>query len=1157
MLREGKNMSTSRLVFIACILMIGQPLFPLIDTAMAQEGKPDLTVSSNDIVFTKDKPLMGDSVQINATVHNVGSINASNVRVRFFDGLPSINKTISSDQIIENVPVNGSATARVNWTDTSVNGTHDIYVVVDPANTIDESNETNNMDFRTIFVNLHPTAVITADITSEYTLTDLVFSGENSTDPDGNITTCFWNFDDGNTTHGGLVMHSWGDNGNYNVTLLVTDNDGGTDTTSISITIFNRHPIAVANDQIVNTLDTVSFDSANSWDDDGYIASAKWTLHNGTTLLGKKVSTVYPQNGLFPVQLTVTDNDGEANSTSFNVTVNNRDPIARINASSYHINTSENLTLDAYLSYDPDGYITNYTWIYPGGIKEFGISTVHRFATGNGSYQIALVVVDDDGAVSSVFATVRIGNLWPVSVAGMDTIVTTYQNVTFDGSKSYDPDGKIMNYTWNFGDNTLSNNMIDMHYYTNNGVYNASLLVADNDGATSMARINITVLNQPPVAFYPELIANTFDNVSLNGSYCFDIDGYIANFTWDFGGGDILFGPEIIHKWTKKGEYAVMLTIRDDDGATASWTFNVTISNALPKAAFLFTPTTPVEQQDVTFNASGSSDLDGFITNYNWNFGDGSFGADQTVNHSYPAIGIYRVTLVITDNDGGSDAASQNITVVKYDPPPVAQFNFTPAMPTTTDIIDFDASSSYDPSPGSIRRYEWNWDDGNTSQLFLPRTSYRFFVAGSYNVTLTVVDNTGSRTSISRTVNVSPGVNHPPVAVIYTLQRIQESGKMVTLDGSASYDSDGSVVNYTWDFGDGTQSFFPLVSHVFTLSQSVQRDFTIKLTVKDDQGASADSSVIITITPAIPPNIRPKAMLTAAPTTVYTSQLVRLSAAGSSDVDGTISSVGYSWSFGDGELGSGAEVYHRYLKPGIFVVLLTVRDDRGATGSATETIYVMNIPPVARPGTDMNVVTLENVLFSGAASSDAEGEIVQYHWDFGDGTQATGPVVSHVYYHSGVYEARLTVVDESGAASSTSINVTVRNQIPIAMSTGVNASAFAGDPLMFDGSKSSDSDGRIVDYKWDFGDGSIGNGSLVKYAFSSVGVYTVRLSVTDDSGGESTTNMTVTILKKTTPPTPQPTPARNFIPGFDIVTIAAAMATIIVLVQRRRLNRNN
>jgi PGF-CTERM protein len=309
---------------------------------------------------------------------------------------------------------------------------------------------------------------------------------------------------------------------------------------------------------------------------------------------------------------------------------------------------------------------------------------------------------------------------------------------------------------------------------------------------------------------------------------------------------------------------------------------------------------------------------------------------------------------------------------------------------------------------------------------------------------------------------------------------------------------------------------------------------------------------MVTITPLVPPNIRPKAVLTAAPTTVFTNQLVRLSASGSNDPDGTIPEGGYSWSFGDGELGAGLEVFHRYTKPGIYVVLLTVKDDRGATGSATETIYVMNIPPVARAGEDISTITLEKVWFSGAASSDPDGEVVQYRWDFGDGTQASGPLVAHAYQHSGPYMVRLIVVDDSGATSSASVNATVENRLPVAALVGSNATAYAADPVMFDGSRSTDSDGRIVVYAWDFGDGSRDNGSLVNHAFALPGTYTVKLTVNDDSGGSSEANMTVTITKKTTNPTPKPVQNKAFIPGFEIAAALAALVVVAFAISRKR-----
>lgn len=466
--------------------------------------------------------------------------------------------------------------------------------------------------------------------------------------------------------------------------------------------------------------------------------------------------------------------------------------------------------------------------------------------------------------------------------------------------------------------------------------------------------------------------------------------------------------------------------------------------------------------------------------------------------------------------------------------------------------MEFDASGSYDPAPGQIRRYEWSFGDGNTSMLSMPRTSHRFFSPGTYNVSLSVLDDLGARGRRSVDITVSPGQNHLPIAVIYPSVRSQESGKAISFDGSASYDTDGSIAAYSWDFGDGGRAGFAIVSHAFILTDGLQRDFTVTLSVTDDQGGQGTSTVTVTIVPAVPPNSRPKAILTAAPTTVFTSQLVRFSSAGSYDPDGTIPQDGYSWSFGDGELGSGLEVFHRYLRPGIYVVLLTVKDDRGATGSATETIYVMNIPPLARAGPDIQTATLDKVLFSGAASSDTDGEVVHYSWDFGDGTQASGALVSHIYMHSGGYVAHLIVTDDSGASNSTAVNVSVQNRLPEAALVGGNASQFAGDPLMFDGSRSTDSDGRIVLYSWDFGDGKTENGSLISHIYDLPGTYDVKLTVTDDSGGSTTANMTVVIIKKATPDKPKPTPAKGFIPGFEAVACAAGLAAALVAVARKR-----
>ncbi len=1130
----------------------------LAPTAGGERAAPDLSLSEDDIVFSKSKPLLGDTVQINATVRNVGGANATSVRVKFYDGPPSGGVTIGSDQILDSVPFNESAVARVNWSTSGVSsGYHWIYVVVDPYSSIAEENESNNNASAQVFVNLAPTAKITLPenaTASGLTYEDLTLLAYNSSDPDGNVTTCYWSWDDGNSSKGWEGTHYWSNNGVYNVTLLVTDDAGGTDTDEIQVTIYNRPPVAIAHDRLTMTLDTVVFDSANSTDLDGYIASAKWSLHNGTTLHGKKVSTVYKQDGFYPVSLTVTDDDGASNSTTFYVTVLNRDPVPVINASRTQINSSESITFDALKSYDLDGYISNFTWIYPGGAKEYGSKTTHRFDVANGTYKVTLVVVDDDGALASTDVTIRVGNIAPVAVAGLDTIVQTYEGITFDATSSYDPDGRIVNYTWDFGDGARSSRAVEQHYYTDDGSYKVTLTVTDNDGATARDSLTVTVLNAPPLAFFPDIIVDTYENAALNASQCLDTDGYLANFTWELSTDEKLYGPEVIYMWTRAGTYPVTLTVTDDDGASASHMFNVTVRNRAPRALFSFSPSTPSETETVVFNASASSDMDGTITTYSWSFGDGAFGEGRVVEHAYLTNGTYRVALVVTDNDGSTDTLVRNVTVVKYNPPPVARFTYYPEEPTTADYVEFDASESYDPSPGYVRRYEWSWGDGNSSQLSLPRTSHRFFVSGVYNVTLTVVDDLDGRSSVSKEIVVAQGQNKPPIAVIYASALVQESGKPLTLDGTSSYDPDGSIANYTWDFGDGSQASFPLVSHVFSHTDNSARIYTVTLTVTDELGASSSATVNLTITPAVPPNLRPKAVLTAAPTTVFTNQLVRLAAAGSNDPDGTIPEDGYAWSFGDGELGSGLEVYHRYQRPGIYVVLLTVKDNRGATSSATETIYVLNIPPVARAGEDVIVETLVPVWLSGVASSDPDGEILVYSWDFGDATQATGPQVSHIYYRSGVYQVRLTVTDDSGATSSAIVNVTVTNRPPVAALIGSNATGYTGDPLLFDGSRSTDTDGRIVNYTWQFGDGTLGFGSLVSHAFSSPGTYVITLTVTDDGGGNSSAEMNVTVLKRPTPTKPG-AGAKGFIPGFDAALAPAAILASFAALGRRGLGQ--
>jgi chitodextrinase len=160
---------------------------------------------------------------------------------------------------------------------------------------------------------------------------------------------------------------------------------------------------------------------------------------------------------------------------------------------------------------------------------------------------------------------------------------------------------------------------------------------------------------------------------------------------------------------------------------------------------------------------------------------------------------------------------------------------------------------------------------------------------------------------------------------------------------------------------------------------------------------------------------------------------------------------------------------------------------------------VVNEPPVAVAGEDQLVTTSE-VAFDGSASSDADGAIARYEWDFGDGSTGTGATPTHTYDKSGVYRVTLTVTDDSGtirSSDSDGLRVVV-NEAPIA-DAGPDMIGAPGQALTFAGAGSIDPDGDVIEWLWDFKDGASAAGGQVSHSFERPGTYYVRLQVRDDT----------------------------------------------------------
>ncbi|WP_295817683.1 PKD domain-containing protein [uncultured Microbacterium sp.] len=326
--------------------------------------------------------------------------------------------------------------------------------------------------------------------------------------------------------------------------------------------------------------------------------------------------------------------------------------------------------------------------------------------------------------------------------------------------------------------------------------------------------------------------------------------------------------------------------------------------------------------------------------------------------------------------------------------------SFTVASTYLTTTVDGSATTDAD---GNLATYAWNFGDGTSASG--PTATHTYAAAGTYTITLTATDATLLTGALSKTVTVAPN-QAPTAAFSPTIDHLA-----LSVDGSASHDSDGSIAAFAWDFGDGTSASGTNAAHTY----AAPGDYTVRLTVTDNDGMTGTMTRVVTASAV--PNQPPTAAFTE--TTDFLS--VSVDASASTDPDGSIAS--FAWDFGDGSTGAGATASHVYTSAGTYTVSLVTTDDKGATTTASHAITVVaDQPPVAAFVTG---VTDLRVAVDATGSTDPDGSIASYTWDFGDGTSATGATAVHDYAAAGSYTISLTVADDHGATSAQTAPVTV------------------------------------------------------------------------------------------------------------------------------------
>ncbi|UCE39153.1 MAG: PKD domain-containing protein [Thermoplasmata archaeon] len=745
----------------------------------------DLTTTTSDISFSPpDIPIAGEELWIRAKIYNVEVDDAYDVRVLIVDNAPEGSQTIHNSSIGE-IKGNSSKNAADVWNPTP--GIHIIEVFIDPYDTIPEINDTappgwaenNNYASIEISVNALPFVNITNPENDTEVNRSLFIRGTANDDPrddemGSNITRVDIKLDE----YDWVELQATSLNLTYNTLVGRWEWFYGWDTTQ-----WNGTPIADGNYTIY----------ARSWDNYHFsdIYSVDIAINNtGANTPPNAVISSPTEPNEFNVSQEITF-DGTESTDDENPQ-----------------NLNFSWDLDDTVDTNGDGNFTN-------DKEAFGNITIHAYHT-IGVFTVTLNVTDPQGLSDFDNVTIWVTNHLPVVNITVSNVQPYEEDVVyFNGSESFDPDGNIVSYTWDFNDSTPTATGPEVnHTYTEPGPYNVTLTVMDNTNAHNTTWIIIEVLdNAQPNAQIddpdPFDTFNVYEKIFFNGSDSSDFNDNELEYFWEFGDGNTYLenasnypDGEYDGKTTYNYSYipplntfTVTLTVRDDDGGEDSTLITIFVNNYPPVANATSNVTTAPTYQNVQFDASNSEDEDGDTLIYRWDFDDGGISSSETPVHQYTQDGVYNVTLNVTD--GAAYDIDWIIITITNRAPIIEEITISPEFPKVYETIEIDITATDD--DGDIVNYSWDFGDGESyyetedyhpDDIFDGVTTHSYPIKMDYILIVTVVDDDGNITTTQFYINIT---NTPPEVSITSPQDGATKDGTILIEGTSFDIDDGEV----------------------------------------------------------------------------------------------------------------------------------------------------------------------------------------------------------------------------------------------------------------------------------------------------------------------------------------------------------------------------
>ena len=1053
------------------------------------------------------------------------------------------------------------------FTSTATNPSHQYITVGDFTIVYSYTDENGCSDtaMKSIQVMPLPDVAITASADKACMDTPIDFSGTSTS----NIVSWDWDFGDGQTTSGQNVSHIYSTWGDMTITLMVTDQNGCTETSIHNITIVE--PVIVDFSYTIDSCLTVHFIDESTPPPGYYLVTWDWDLGDGSTHDDPDFSHQYVAGGLYNVTLTVTAEESTGHSCTNSITL----PVIVPHMPTIYYTWDPEPTClgDTTHFYGTSGTeITKWYWDFDDGLFGNGQGIDHLY-TAPGTYNVTLYITDTNLCTNSLVHQVNINPMPEVTMTIDSTPTCAGTTTLFTGSST----ANITNWYWEFGDGGISTSQNPQHIYTTGGTYQVTLTATDDAGCSGSTTGMVQVTPNPTADYtYTITGCNTFEFTDTSTP---PANYNITAWLWDFGDGFTANVPNPVHVFPAGGFYDVTLTVTGSNSnfsCTDEITYTIQAPNG-PTAFFTWFPNPAQTGEDVNFfGTSGST-----ITSWEWDFDDGFMATVQNPTHPYINPGNYQVTLTVTDENGCIVVVTNEVTIGGL---PDVEFTWSAACEGTPVQFTVDAAIT---DTAAVQGYYWQFGDGLTSTQQNPLHAYT--TAGLYTATLTITDTIGYSNSVSHEIDVKPN----PVSVFGIDSPNCQGAATQLTDYSTS--TSGFITTWEWDFGDGnTQTVNfpddPDVSHTYANTGT----YDITLTVTSSDGCQGTSQEQVTITPAPialftnsstcssgPVSFQDESTANGSgtiiswqwnfgdpasgtnntstnqhPTHVFTAPgsydvtLIIESSSGCSDtttqsitvndppeveftyspacmgediqftVDGTITDIAnvstWSWSFGDGQTSNLQDPTHNYTSPGDYDVTLSIETNDGCTASITHTVTVNPLPNAqfdySAPTCQGDSIHFMNL------SSSPNGPIVKWEWDFGDGTSQTilapnNPNTSHLYVTDNTYDVTLTVTDSDSCQNTSQRQVQV---VPSPVAEFTWEDACYGTPVLFTDLTSENSGPDLYGWLWVFGDPLSGtnNSSTLQnpsHEFTAPGDYTVTLIVTNTQGCDDTITHDLTV----------------------------------------------